>query len=317
MEPSRVRPLPVQHVAEIEAVTEVRWLIEGLWPVEGVGFLGGHPKSCKSWLALDLALSVASGTPALGEHAVPKHGAVLIFAAEDSPAMVRARLAGMAAARGIDLAAVPLHLVLASRLRLEDKGDQCRLRDALALLRPLLLILDPFVRLSSIDENSAQEVSGVLGYLRTLQRRLGLAILVVHHVRKSAGAGGLALRGSSDFWAWSDTNLFLARRHGHLELGIEHRSAAAPDPIALELVEDAPAGPYLRKLGADEVEAEPDRPLPGRILAFLTERGEPVGAQALRDAMRVRMQSVVNALRELEASSRLARVDGGWRIAGD
>ena len=43
--------LAVQHVAAVEAATELPWLVEELWPEEGVGFLAGHPKSCKSWMA--------------------------------------------------------------------------------------------------------------------------------------------------------------------------------------------------------------------------------------------------------------------------
>ncbi len=313
-----VTRLPVQHIADVESMAELPWLIDGLWPVEGVGFLGGQPKSCKSWLALDLALSVASGTPALGEYAVSKSGPVLIFAAEDTPAMVRTRLAGLAAARGVDLDTVPLHLVLAGRLRLEEDADQRRLRDALEELSPSLLILDPFVRLSAIDENSAQEVSRVLGYLRELQRCLHLAILVVHHVRKSAGSGGVALRGSGDFWAWSDTNLFLARKRGRLELALEHRSAAAPDPIAVELVEDARDGPYLRRVESRSGASDDELPLNERVLSLLANRDQPVGAQALREAMRVRMQSIVDVMRDLEQTGRATRGDGGgWSLVRD
>jgi len=212
--------LPVQHIAAVEAATELPWLVEGLWPEQGVGFLGGHPKACKSWLALDIALSVASCTPVVGRYPVRHGGPVLVFAAEDSAPMVRVRFAGMAAARGVDLSRVPIQLVLENSLRLESSGDQARLRATIEELRPVLLVLDPFVRMTSIDENSAQEVSRVLAYLRDLQRSLGLAILVVHHVRKSAGNGGLALRGSGDFWAWSDTNLYLARKQAPLQLSI-------------------------------------------------------------------------------------------------
>ena len=42
---------------------EDRWLIEGLWADQAVGIVGGEPKCCKSFLALDLAVSVASGAP--------------------------------------------------------------------------------------------------------------------------------------------------------------------------------------------------------------------------------------------------------------
>lgn len=304
--------LAVQHVAAVEADAELPWLVEEIWPEQGVGFLGGRPKSCKSWLALEIALSVASRTPLLGRYAVPRGGPVLVFAAEDSPAMVRARFAGLAVARGVSLKDLPIQLVLADRLRLESDGDQARLRATLEMVGPELLILDPFVRMTGIDENSAQEVSRLLGFLRDLQRSLALAILVVHHVRKSAGNGGLALRGSGDFWAWSDTNLYLHRKQAGLELVIEHRSASAPEPIPLELCDDVPAGPYLG-MRKGESESSESPALGERVLAFLEEQPEAVRLDAIRGALRVRMQSVVDVMRELEQSGRVCRDTSGWR----
>ena len=44
---------------------ERRWLIEGLWADQAVGIVGGEPKCCKSFLALDIAVAVASGVPCL------------------------------------------------------------------------------------------------------------------------------------------------------------------------------------------------------------------------------------------------------------
>ena len=58
--PELTEPLSVVQVAAVEAEREgSSWLVEGLWEEEGVGILGGAPKSCKSWLALDFAFSVA------------------------------------------------------------------------------------------------------------------------------------------------------------------------------------------------------------------------------------------------------------------
>ena len=88
----RADALPVQMVSELEEQQGVPWLVEGLWTQQGVGLLCGSPKSCKTWLALELALSVASKTPVLGKYEVNDPGAVLLFAAEDAPAMVRDRL---------------------------------------------------------------------------------------------------------------------------------------------------------------------------------------------------------------------------------
>src|SRR5690606_13606657 len=60
-------PLPVVRAAEIDdAEVRPRWLVTSLWARAGVGILGGAPKCCKSWLALEMALAVASGAPCLG-----------------------------------------------------------------------------------------------------------------------------------------------------------------------------------------------------------------------------------------------------------
>jgi RecA-family ATPase len=62
--------------------------------------------------------------------------------------------------------------------------DQQRLHHTVAAISPRLIVLDPFVRLVRIDENRADEVSAVLGFLRQLQREHDVAVLVVHHARK-------------------------------------------------------------------------------------------------------------------------------------
>src|SRR5262245_52452857 len=79
------------------------WLVEGLWGASSVGVVGGAPKCAKTWLGLDLALSVATGTTCLGRYAVPEPGLVLVYLAEDALPVVRERIAGMAQHRGLDL----------------------------------------------------------------------------------------------------------------------------------------------------------------------------------------------------------------------
>jgi hypothetical protein len=55
--------LTVRRIADIPIQdTQKRWLIKDLWALEAVGIIGGAPKCCKSWLGLDLAISVASKT---------------------------------------------------------------------------------------------------------------------------------------------------------------------------------------------------------------------------------------------------------------
>ena len=115
--------------------------------------------------------------------------------------------------------------------------DLHRLHLTLASQRPKLLILDPFVRLQRADENDARQVAAILASLRELARTFNAAVLLVHHARKSGAAlPGQALRGSGDFWAWGDSNLYLSGRPNRLRLTVEHRAAPPPAPLSLHLL---------------------------------------------------------------------------------
>ena len=60
-------PLPTLPVHALkEQPTQAQWLVRQLWGTAAVGVIGGAPKTAKSWLGLELAVSVASGTACLG-----------------------------------------------------------------------------------------------------------------------------------------------------------------------------------------------------------------------------------------------------------
>src|SRR5271155_1247213 len=120
--------LPVVRVGEIKSEDNARrWLVEELWGASSVGVIGGAPKCAKTWLGLDMALSVATGTACLGKYAVPEPGPVLVYLAEDALLVVRERVAGMARHRGLDLAQVAIHVITAPVLRLDRDPDRTRL----------------------------------------------------------------------------------------------------------------------------------------------------------------------------------------------
>src|SRR5207237_1162083 len=145
---------------------EHAWLVEHLWGLGAAGVLGGAPKTGKTWLGCELALAVATGTPALGRFAVQR-GTVIFFGAEDDQPSLRGRFGAIARARGLDLESASLFLLDVAELRLDRALDVARLRATVVEHRPVLVVLDPFVRLARVDENSAAEVSAVLGELRT------------------------------------------------------------------------------------------------------------------------------------------------------
>ena len=311
--------LPVRRAHELDAQPEEqRWLIEGLWSAEAVGILGGEPKCCKSFLALDMAVAVASGAPCLRRFPTIRRGRVLLFAAEDSPAVVRQRLTGIASAVGAPLDALDIHVIVAPVLRLDVELDQRRLEETVATLRPMLLVLDPFVRLHRIDENVSAEVAPLLDFLRGLQRRHHVAVVLVHHARKGAShvRAGQALRGSSELHAWGDSNLYLRRSGEHeLSLTIEHRAARSADGIGLSLHAD---GDALALRVVDRAAPEPT-PLTmtaiERVERILAEATSPLSQRELRDLAKIRASTVGDALAALVTHGRATRTEGRYQLA--
>lgn len=311
--PSGVEALPVVHVAQLpETPPTTPWLIEGLWPLPGVGILGACPKSFKTWLALDVAVSVASGTRVMGHFPVLAPGKCLVYAAEDSVESVRRRIADIAGSRGLTLQQLDLGLLAIPSLRLDTPRDLARLRATLADHRPRLLVLDPLVRIHKLDENSAGEVSALLGELRQMQRQYDASILLVHHLRKSGASSsqpGQALRGSGDLHAWGDVNLFLQRKAHSVSLAIEHRCAPSPPPLLFTL-EDAPT-PHLAPHTDQPAMDEPS--LTQRLLDYLAAANAPVDRETLRQELRTRNQNLGQILVQLRSQGRIERCNGGFR----
>jgi hypothetical protein len=316
--------LPVTRAADLTDVpTARRWLVEDLWGDEAVGIVGGEPKCCKSFLALDLAIAVASGAPCLRRFAVARTGRVLLFAAEDALHVVRQRLAGIARAAGRELADLDIQVITAPSVRLDVERDRDALTETVAKLRPRLLVLDPFVRLHRIDENISGEVAPLLAYLRELQRRYHVAVVLVHHARKGGAKmrAGQALRGSSEFHAWGDSNLYLRRQGEQLILSVEHRAAASISNVRLVL-DTADAAVALRTIehgGTGDEPAvpatAPDLSLEQRLVEHLAAATVPITATALRKLCQVRNTALHHALAALVAAGRVHKDRTGYALA--
>lgn len=306
-------PLPVVRIGEIPRESRAQpWLVEQLWGASSVGVIGGAPKCSKTWLGLDLALSVATGTACLGRYAVPQPGPVLVYLAEDALPIVRQRVEGMARHRGLALERVEIDVITTPTLRLDRDPHRRQLQETAQRLKPRLLLLDPLVRLHGIDENSAGEVAGLLAYIRELQRQLDLSVMLVHHTRKNAAgvAAGQSLRGSGDLHAFGDSNLYLRRVKDRLLLVSEHRAAPASPPVYLDLVATDADTAHLEVVS--EVHDPPQRSLSEQVLSLLAE-GVVLTRAKLREALAVKNERLGDALESLERAGRLRRTQGGWQ----
>ena len=308
-------PFAVRKIHEVQDFPENRrWLIDEIWPIEGVGLLAASPKLGKTWLASEMGVAVASGSAFLSSFDVPEAGPVLMFSAEDHASDMKRRISGICRARDIDVATLNLSLIDSSTLTLNRSSEFARLKATVQDVRPKLLILDPFVRLHTGSENDVSSVSRVLGRLRSLQRDLRVAILVVHHVRKrdSGTTAGSAIRGSGDFHAWGDTSIFLKRRGQNVEMRVEHRAALSPEPYAIKLTGDTDV--HLELVATDVVadqEEAAERDLGAEAVAFLQVHGQ-TNRDALRRHLGVRNERVGAVLEQLAVEGLAARDGRVW-----
>jgi hypothetical protein len=306
--------LPVLPVASLPEEDSPRsWLIEDLWSAAAVGIVCGAPKLGKSWAGLDMAVSVATGTPCMGKYKVLEPGLSLVYLAEDSLPALKARISSIGRSRGIPLALMNLHVITAPRLRLDDREDRARLLETVRRQRPRLLLLDPLVRLHGVNENDAQEISELLSFLRDLQRGFDVAVVLIHHARKGGSqVGGQALRGSGDLWAWGDSNWYLRHLDGKLVLSVEHRSARAPDPVTLRLVDEDEERVHLEIAGT--VEDRNRGTMHEQIIELLSSEA-PLTRDQLRKRLRIKNERLGSTLIDLERQQRVIRVSGGWELA--
>lgn len=171
------------------------WLIESV--IERGSFFGiiGPAEAGKTFVAVDLASAVASGTQWLG---MPANGSgkVVYLSSEASHSVVR-RLAGWQVHHGVKTGAnIFVPTVTAA---LTENSDL--VLDELEQANPDLLIVDTWARATpGMNENSAEQVSETIRRLDILRSRTGCAIGIVHHVTASTGKarGSTALNAAFD-----------------------------------------------------------------------------------------------------------------------
>jgi len=313
---SQTKALPVLHAADIEKKTEEQgWLIKSLWGRAAVGVIGGQPKCCKSWLGLDMAVSIASGTACLSRFQVEQKGTVLVYLAEDSTCMVRGRIEDLCLDRNLDIKQLDLQVITVDCLRLDLLNDQNRLKATVDRFRPLMLLLDPLVRIHRLDENSSHDISGLLGFFRQLQRTFDMAVVLVHHASKKHRANiGQSLRGSSDLHAFGDSNAYLSRNSDKLLLTLEHRAHPAPDPFVLKLVSRADhAGTHLEIL-SEGFSSQVQPNIKDAVCDLLKNAAAPLFRKDIRARLKVNNHKLGLALDELEKQGHIKKTKNGCQL---
>lgn len=241
--------------------THLKWLVDDAWVDGSVGFISGRSKSYKTWIALDMALSIVSGSPFLGRYEVRRTGPVLLVQEEDPTPVLQERLRLIAKSKGMlpilktarsDLIQVeypeyPLHIINLQGFNLGSTEKVSQVRKIIAELNPVMVILDPLIVLlpQGVDEYKGGEISAVLQSVKMWREEFGCAVVIVHHWNKGKNETGERfaehMYGSFAFHAWLESALHvmpvIPEEEGAAinEVVIEREFKAAPSGRSLSL----------------------------------------------------------------------------------
>ena len=235
---TRVKPQPDSNKApkgrhrfapmswgDIESMPPPRWLIDGMLPETGLSMLAGTYGAYKSFIALALALDLATGRDTLGvrpqeEELKPR---TVLYVAGEGAFGLRQRIAAYCTRFEVQPHEMHHFNLVAASPRLMDYADLGDFVEQCEDIEPALLIIDTLARASvGADENSAGDMGVVMSRLEELKEGWGCNVLAVHHF----GADKKGPRGSTTMAAAMDTVLFASREGASVSLSMHKQKDA-------------------------------------------------------------------------------------------
>ncbi len=279
-------------VDDLGNLPQPSWLIDGILPANAMAVLYGRPGTCKSFLAVDWALSVATGCWWLGHEVTA--GPVLYLAAEGASGLYT-RVEAWKKARNV---CRPAGLdFLPGTVNLLDNGWVAGLVELVDNTQPLLVVIDTLARnMIGGDENSARDVGLAINAADAVRQTSMATVLLVHH----SGIDGSRPRGSSALEGAADTIVECKRDDDVVALRcIKAKDAEAFDDMHLHRVKVAGSlaleshGP----VGLTDEMVESER----RLLAILWDSFGTTGASTtnLRDVADMPKSTYYRALNSL------------------
>ena len=189
-DPNPLRPFLLTE-PELNQLTPPEPLIDGWLNRNSLAFLIGPPKKGKTFIAIDIAMSVACGLTWVG-NSDTQPGRVLYVLGEGVAGLAKRVNAWRTARNTWDPANIQF---LARPAQLGQQQQVDWLLEIADDYQPDLIIIDTLARASvGIEENSTKEMGEIIASLDRIKHNTTACVLVVHHTGKDATRGA---RGSS------------------------------------------------------------------------------------------------------------------------
>lgn len=197
----------------------VSWLVEDWLPDKSITFLVSPPESYKTWILLDLAVSVATGNPFLGGYNVNQTGPTLIIQQEDSHSGLTDRLALIVEQKlkmNADLDSdvwqvpsmpdIPIYVHPSRMLRFDNKQVLEELEKQIEEIKPKVILIDPLYSTTSAVDNYMADLANRMMVLKTWRDKYGCSFVIAHHSKKNLDPDSTA---REDSWGSQFLNAFL------------------------------------------------------------------------------------------------------------
>ena len=178
------------------------WVVDDILIAASMIEVIGPPKVSKTYVALHIALSIATGQKDIFGHTIRKSGPVIFVIAEGAGSFefrIRKWLneAGISDYEGIPFFPLP------EAIDIRNANVQAQIERLCIEHKPVLIIIDTLSRcIPGANEDSAQDMSLVVQYCDYLKNKFQIIIMLVHHPTKRAtdghGRGSGAIFGAVD-----------------------------------------------------------------------------------------------------------------------
>lgn len=277
------QPIPLGELMKKE-FPETKWIVEELIPVEGIVAVSGVPSAYKTWLILELAIKVASGTILFDKFDTKKCG-VLFIDEETGERWVQQRILKLS--NDFDL---PIYLASKTGFKLNEKT----IAPLLAFIHEHeigIVIFDSLLRVhTASDENNAVEMEKVFSLFRKITKT-GTSVIFTHHHRKQMGWAksnpSQDMRGSSDILAAVDCHLAIERKEESVVITqTKSRQSEELKPFKLDVIQEDNEFHFEF---AGEVEEEKTKKADFReaIKNLLEQEDNPLYKQKIFDRLKV------------------------------
>ncbi len=222
-------------------IPPIEYYASGILPKKGKGMISAQANIGKSIFVQNCALAMATGQSRLLDKFDIAPAKVLYLDLEMGESALKERFQKMCAKDNIT--ADNLYVKYLPSADLLEEADRQQLEGWLADLAVDVLIIDPLGNAWFGNENEKEQVSKLTAYLNTLIERFGVAILVVHHWRKSTKdyrSGGQMAAGSYKWEAWLDCHITLEGASSSVTVSCQKsRNSARFAPFIAKIDTDA------------------------------------------------------------------------------